>query len=96
MAFRKDKTVTDEPTNEGASEDYEVVFIANGEAEAHGIRTALEAARIPVQMRIASATKLFPVTVDGLGAVRILVPSGRLEEARTVIETPAAPASSEE
>ena len=75
---------------------FEVAYTANGEAEAAGIKTALEAARIPTELKVASATKLFPVTVDGLGAVRIMVPADRLEEARAIIETPAMPAASDD
>jgi hypothetical protein len=82
--------------NERDVAEFEVAYTANGEAEAQGIKTALDAAGIPTELKIASATKLFPVTVDGLGAVRILVPRNRLEEARAIIETPASPASSDE
>jgi len=88
--------VTDPTSSEEHSEEYEVVFTANGEAEAHGIKCALDAAGIPARMKVQAATKLFPVTVDGLGAVKILVPADRLDEARELIDTPASPASSEE
>ena len=69
----------------------EVVFTANGEMEAHAIRSALEAAGIPAELKMEAAQRLFAVTVDGLGAVRVMVPADRLEEARSVIENPAAP-----
>ena len=69
--------------------DMAVVYTANGEMEAHGIRTALEAAEIPVHLNFEAAAKLYAVTVDGLGAVKIMVPLDRLEEARAIIETPA-------
>jgi hypothetical protein len=83
-------------TEDRTSTEFQIVFTANGEAEASGVRTALEAAGIPVQVRVESATKLFPVTVDGLGAVRILVPADRVEEARMIIDTPAEPAASDD
>ncbi|MFH1501561.1 MAG: DUF2007 domain-containing protein [Candidatus Eisenbacteria bacterium] len=88
--------MTEERENREADVTFEVVYTANGEAEAHGVRTALDAAGIPTELKVASATKLFPVTVDGLGAVGILVPVDRLEEARAIIETPAELASSDE
>ena len=47
-----------------------------------------------MRLKVQTATKLFPVTVDGLGAVKILVPRDRLEEAREIIETPASPTGS--
>ena len=69
----------------------EVVFTANGEMEAHAVRSALEAAGIPAELKMEAAQRLFAVTVDGLGAVKVMVPADRLEEARSVIENPAAP-----
>lgn len=69
--------------------DYAVAFTANGEMEAHTVRSALEAAGIPARIKIEAAQKLFAVTVDGLGAVKVLVPADRLEEAREVLENPA-------
>lgn len=71
--------------------EMEVVFTANGEMEALTVRSALEAAGIPAEIRIEAATKLLPVTVDGLGAVRIAVPADRAEEARAILENPASP-----
>jgi hypothetical protein len=62
---------------------------ANGEIEAQTMKSALEAAGIPAELRIEAAQKLFAVTVDGLGAVRVMVPVEQLEEARAVLENPA-------
>ena len=69
--------------------DLEVVHTASGEMEAEGLRSALEAAGIPVVLRFEAAARYYPVTVDGLGAVRIMVPADRLEEARMILDTPA-------
>ena len=88
--------MTEERPHSEDNVEFEVVFTANGEAEAHGVRTALEAAGIPTEIQVTAVTKLFPVTVDGLGAVRLLVPSDRVDEARTIIETPAEPATSDQ
>lgn len=71
--------------------DMDVVYTANGEMEAQGIRAALEAAGIPVHLNFESAGKLYAVTIDGLGAVRIMVPIDRVEEAKEIIATPAEP-----
>ena len=72
-----------------------VAYTANGEAEANGIKSALEAAGIPAELKIGAVTKLFPVTVDGLGAVKVMVPADRLEEAKAILETPAEPLGDE-
>ncbi|MBD3347568.1 MAG: hypothetical protein GF400_00030 [Candidatus Eisenbacteria bacterium] len=87
-------SVSEPERSEEWANDFQVVHTANGEAEAHGIRATLEAAGVPVRVKVQAATKLFPVTVDGLGAVKILVPRDRLEEAREIIETPASPTGS--
>lgn len=78
-----------EPSPTGDSTPLEVAYTANGEMEAQAIRSALEAAGIPAELKIEAAQKLFAVTVDGLGAVKVLVPADRLEEARSIIENPA-------
>jgi len=75
----------------GEGDRMTVVYTASGEVEAHSIRSALEAAGIPVELGLEPATKLFAVTVDGLGAVKVLVPENRVEEAVEIIETPARP-----
>jgi hypothetical protein len=72
-----------------------VVYTANGEMEAQALRSVLEAAGIPVELDMEAATKLFAVTVDGLGAVRIKVPAECAEEAKAVLETPAQPIGDE-
>ena len=90
--------MTDEPTGQELQDDaeLEVAYTANGEMEAHAIRSALVAAGIPAELRIEAAQKLFAVTVDGLGAVKVMVPADRLEEAREVIENPASPLEPED
>jgi hypothetical protein len=66
-----------------------VAYTANGEAEANSIKSVLEGAGIPAELGIGAVTRLFPVTVDGLGAVKVMVPADRLEEARAILDTPA-------
>ena len=68
-----------------------VAYTASGEIEAQAVRSALEAAGIPAKLKIEAAQQLFAVTVDGLGAVGVMVPADRLEEARSIIENPATP-----
>jgi len=62
-----------------------VVRTVSGELEAEAIRTALESAGIPVQIKMESVARLIAVTVDGLGKVEVLVPPARLEEARNIL-----------
>ena len=72
-----------------------LAYTASGEMEAQALRSALVAAGIPAELKISAATKLFAVTVDGLGAVEIMVPVEKLEEAQVIIATPATPLESE-
>ena len=90
------RRTTDDRTNESDAVEMKVVHTANGEMEAQALKSVLEAAGIPAELDIESATKLFVVTVDGLGAVKIKVPADRLEEARAVLATPAEPIGEED
>jgi hypothetical protein len=80
-----------ETTASERDEQMEVAYTANGEMEAQAIRAALEAAGIPAELKMEAAQQLFAVTVDGLGAIKVLVPAGRLEEAKAVVANPADP-----
>ncbi len=48
-------------------------------------KSKLEAAEIPVLLKYESAGPVFGITVDGLGAVRILVPEAYADEARELL-----------
>jgi hypothetical protein len=80
--------MTDETEIHESETDFEVVYTANGEVEAQAIRAALVAAGIPASIKMEAAQQLFAVTVDGLGAVKVLVPADRADEARDVIANP--------
>ncbi|MBN2565014.1 MAG: DUF2007 domain-containing protein [Candidatus Eisenbacteria bacterium] len=88
-------TGTHQEHGEHEVESLSVACTASGEMEAETIKSALEAAGIPTELRIEAAQRLFAVTVDGLGAVRVLVPTDRLQEAKAIIENPASPLEQE-
>ncbi len=87
--------MTDREAREGADTEMTVVYTANGEMEALALKSVLEAAGIAAELDIEAAAKLFVVTVDGLGAVKIKVPADRVEEAKAVLATPAEPIGDE-
>jgi len=87
--------MTNHEAGVGPGAEMVVVHTANGEMEAQALKSVLEAAGIPTVLDIEAASKLFVVTVDGLGAVKIKVPADRAEEARTVLSTPAEPIGDE-
>jgi len=72
------------------------VYVAQGRLAAEVIRAKLESFGIPAILQYDSALAVCPVTVDGLGEVRVLVPEPLADEARRVIEEPGPPFIAEE
>jgi hypothetical protein len=66
--------------------DLVVVHIAQGELEASVIKSHLESEGIPVMLQYESVGRVFGLTVDGLGEIRILVPQALVERAKEVIK----------
>ena len=65
---------------------FAVVCTVQGELQASVIKSRLESEGIPVLLEYESAGRVFGLTVDGLGEVRVLVPESVIEDARRVIE----------
>jgi hypothetical protein len=65
--------------------DLTVVHVAQGLPRAYIIKAKLESAGIPVLLDYESAAPALGIMVDGLGAVRVLVPSERADEAQALI-----------
>jgi hypothetical protein len=63
-----------------------VVYIAQGELEANVIKSHLECEEIPVVLQYESVGRVFGLTVDGLGEIRILVPQELAERAKEIIK----------
>lgn len=61
----------------------EKVYTASGQLEAHVIKGKLESEGIPVLLQYES--EILGITVDGLGAVRVMVPEPLAEKAREII-----------
>jgi len=71
---------------ESSKSRFVVVTRVQGELAANVIKSHLESEGIPVLLQYESAGRVYGVTVDGLGEVRILVPGEFAEEARRIIE----------
>jgi len=67
------------------SKAWAVVEIEQGFMRAQVIKAKLESAGIPVFLSYESIGRVMAIAVDGLGAVRILVPPDRVDEARDLI-----------
>ncbi len=61
----------------------EKVYTASGQFQAHVIKGKLESEGIPALLQYES--EIFGLTVDGMGAVRIMVPEPLAERAREII-----------
>jgi len=61
------------------------LMAVEGSMEAEIIKSKLESYDIPVLLQYEAAGRIFGITMDGLGKVRILVPRELLDEARKVL-----------
>ncbi len=61
------------------------LMAVEGSMEAEIIKSKLESYDIPVLLQYEAAGRIFGITMDGLGKVKILVPEDLLEEARTLL-----------
>ena len=61
------------------------VFTADGEFAAQQVKAFLAANDIPCELRGEALRKTHALTLDGLGAVRILVPAEYLNQARELL-----------
>jgi len=66
--------------------EFVVVHVAQGELEANVMKSHLECEGIPVVLQFESVGRVFGLTVDGLGEIKILVPPELAEEAKKIIE----------
>lgn len=61
------------------------VYVAAGQPEAHIIKARLEAEGIPALLSYESAGVVYGLTTDGLGEVKVMVPTSLAEEARRIL-----------
>jgi len=61
------------------------LMAVEGSLEAEIIKSKLESYDIPVLLQYEAAGRIFGITMNGLGKVRIMVPKDLLEEARKAL-----------
>lgn len=66
-----------------------VVYRAQGMLEAEAVKGRLETSGIPAALDYESIGRTYGITIDGLGEVRILVPSSRAADARELLSVSA-------
>ena len=67
--------------------DLKELIEVDGMMEAEIIKAKLESEGIPAILRFESAGRLFGITMDGLGKVKIFVPDEFYSQAKSLIES---------
>lgn len=65
--------------------DLKELLAVEGSLEAEIIKSKLESFSIPVLLQYEAVGRIFGITMNGLGKVKILVPESFLEEARKIL-----------
>jgi hypothetical protein len=65
--------------------DLKELLAVEGSLEAEIIKSKLESFAIPVLLQYEAVGRIFGITMNGLGKVKIMVPESFLEEARKVL-----------
>ena len=71
--------------DEGKNDLWEVVATASGMVKAEIIAGRLASEGIPTEFRYETAGRIYGITIDGLGEVRILVPAKEWGRAREIL-----------
>jgi len=66
--------------------EFVVVHIAQGDFEANVMKSHLESEGIPVFLQWESVGRVYGLTADGLGEIKVLVPRELAEKAKRVIK----------
>ena len=67
-------------------ENWVIIFKAQGQIEAFIIKGKLESNGIPVRLKQEAIGKIYGLTLNGLGEVKVLVPEFYKEEAIKILE----------
>jgi hypothetical protein len=83
-----DSNLEAEDRREGGADAADAVLLLTtwDDGEAAMVRQLLENEGIPAQVVSQVPHSVWPITVDGLGEVRVLVSANRLQEARDLLE----------
>jgi hypothetical protein len=68
-----------------SNEELKELLVVEGSMEAEIVKSKLESFQIPVLLQYEAAGRIFGITLDGLGKVKIMVPESFLEEARELV-----------
>lgn len=66
-------------------DDLKELLAVEGSLEADIIKSKLESFQIPVLLQYEAAGRIFGITMDGLGKVKVMVPRELFEEAKKIL-----------
>jgi len=72
------------------------LIVVEGMMEAEIIKAELESFDIPCVLQFESAGRLFGITMNGLGKVKVMVHPDQLERAKELLESQASPESDDQ
>jgi hypothetical protein len=67
-------------------QEFVTVEVVNGEIKAGILKSHLESEVIPVYLQYESTGRVYGIIIDGLGEIKIKVPSEFADEARQIIQ----------
>ncbi len=65
--------------------EWKVIFFASGMTQAGIVAGRLEAEGIPTRLEYEAIGRIYGLTLNGLGEVKVLVPEADMEKARRVL-----------
>lgn len=71
--------------SETGTTSWEVIATTSGLTQAKIICGRIESEGIPTQLKYEAAGSIYAITVDGLGAVRVLVPAADRDRAKEIL-----------
>ena len=69
--------------------EFVTVQVVHSEFEANVIKARLESEGVPAFLQYESLGRYYPITIDGLGEIKIKVPLQFTEEAKQILQNPA-------
>jgi len=69
------------------AKDLKELTTVDGLVEAEIIKSKLTSFAIPAYLKYETAGRIFGITMDGLGKVKVMVPADRLDDARRILDS---------
>jgi Putative prokaryotic signal transducing protein len=68
------------------NQDFVTIAVVYGQIKADILKAHLESEGIPVFLQYESLGRVYGISVDGLGKIKIKVPAERVEDAKQILE----------